>query len=257
MAVIGDLSEAQLAAMLTRVRARMIDESTSIKTPATETATEIAGSAVEFIRDVAPKTPENIAREAAIRLGAHLLENRPYLSEHVVEDPTGTKYSLRFANHSATSNSFRHSGASALVARYIRRRGGLIGGEPVEVATEASADIGTSIMRAGFSRVIPHGQSTWRWAGTLNGVALNTVWTQPASFALWAPGDLMSRVVAVVLLRTIFAGTPGDPVNLEAFGEPQEYMFGNTNGLAISTPVSFVGQFSWPNDIRAILAEAR
>ena len=118
-------------------------------------------------------------------------------------------------------------------------------------------DVGTTIMRAGFSSVIPHGQSTWRWAGTVNGVALDSSWTQPASFALWAPGDLLSRVVAVVLLRTVFPGTPGDPVDLAAFGPPEEYMFGNTVGLAISTPVSFTGQFSWPNDIRAILAEPR
>ena len=116
---------------------------------------------------------------------------------------------------------------------------------------------GTTIMRAGFSLVIPHGQSTWRWVGTLNSIELDSSWTQPASFALWAPGDVMSRVVAVVLLRSISPGTPGDPVNLEAFGEPEEYVFGNTRGMAISTPISFRGQFSVPNDIRAILAEPR
>ena len=118
-------------------------------------------------------------------------------------------------------------------------------------------DGGTTTMRAGFSDTIPHGQSTWRWSGTLNSVALNTTWTQPNSFALWAPGDVLTRVVGIVLLRTVFAGTPGDPVNLEAFGEPQPYTFGNTAGYAISTPTDFTGQFSWPNDIRAILAEPR
>ena len=125
------------------------------------------------------------------------------------------------------------------------------------VAAAPSPGAGTTIMRAGFSSVIPHGQSTWRWVGTVNSIELDTSFTQPASFALWAPGTVMERVVAVVLLRTVFPGTPGDPVNLAAFGPPEEYMFGNTRGLAISTPVSFTGQFSWPNDIRAILAEPR
>ena len=125
------------------------------------------------------------------------------------------------------------------------------------VAAAPSPGTGTTIMRAGFSAAIPHGQSTWRWVGTLNGVALDSSWTQPASFALWAPGDVMSRVVAVVLLRSIFPGTPGDPVNLAAFGPLEEYMFGNTRGLAISTPVTYIGQFAVPNDIRAVLGEAR
>ena len=125
------------------------------------------------------------------------------------------------------------------------------------VAAAPSPGTGTTIMRAGFSDVIPHGQSTWRWVGTLNSIELDSTWSQPASFAIWIPGDLMLRVVAVVLLRSISPGTPGDPVNLEAFGEPQEYTFGNTRGMAISTPVSFRGRFSVPNDIRAILGETR
>ena len=34
---------------------------------------------------------------------------------------------LQFANMAATANGFRHSGASALVSRFIRRRAGPVG----------------------------------------------------------------------------------------------------------------------------------
>ena len=88
---------------------------------------EIAGSAVLFIKDVAPRTPESIAREASIRMGAWLADNRPHVASHTVKDPSGTEITLQFANHAATASGFRHSGASALVARYIQRRAGVIG----------------------------------------------------------------------------------------------------------------------------------
>ena len=116
---------------------------------------------------------------------------------------------------------------------------------------------GTTTMRCGFYDEIPHGQSTWRWVGTLNSVELDSSWVQPASFGFWIPGDLMLRVVGVVLLRSIHPGTPGDLVTLDAFGEPVPFMFGNTLGMARFTPIDFTGQFSVPNDFRAILAEPR
>ena len=77
--------------------------------------------------EVAPKAPEAIGREAAIRLAGWLLDNRPAVVSHEITDPSGTAIKLQFANMAATGNGFRHSGASALVARYIRRRGGVIG----------------------------------------------------------------------------------------------------------------------------------
>ena len=257
MALIGQLTEAELSTMTARVRERMRGGSVSISVPADATLTEIAGSAVQFILDTAPKAPESIAREAAIRLGGWLLDNRPHLAQHVVRDPSGTEITIAYANHAATANGFRHSGASALIARYVVRRAGLVGGAAV-VPAAVDADLaGSTVMRAGFSNVIPHGQSTWRWAGTLNGVALDTSWPQPSSFALWIPGALMQRVIAVVLLRSISGGTPGDPVNLEVFGPAEDYRFGNTDGQIRFTPVTFRGQFDVPNDVRAILDEPR
>ena len=125
------------------------------------------------------------------------------------------------------------------------------------VATPSPDLAGSTIMRCGFYDEIPHGQSTWRWVGSLNSVELDTSWVQPASFAFWIPGDLMLRVVGVVLLRSIQAGTPGDPVTLDAFGEPVPFMFGNTLGMARLTPTDFTGQFSVPNDFRAVLSSPR
>ena len=258
MAVIGDLSEAQLADMTGRVNARIADESVGMKAPPAATAMEIAGSAVQFIKDTAPRTPESIAREAAIRLGAWLLDNRPHLAEHAIKDPSGTEYTLRFANHAATANGFRNSGASALVSRYIVRRGGLIGGEPVEVAAAvADPDIGTTVMRCGFAMALPFTDNVFRWIGTANGVELDTSWTQPAAFGFWLPNDVMSRVVEVVLLRSIQHSVSPDAVNLAAFEPAISYQFGDTVGMLRHTPITFDGNFSLPNDFRAVIGEPR
>ena len=127
MALIGDLDEAALGELTARVAARMGAESTSISPPAGSALMEIAGSSVQFILDVAPRTPEAIGREAMIRLGGWLADNRPHVSEHEITDPSGTSIRLKFNNTAATANGFRHSGASALVARYITRRGGPVG----------------------------------------------------------------------------------------------------------------------------------
>ena len=257
MAVIGELSEAQLATMTNRVVARMTDESTSMRAPAGATLTEIAGSAVQFIRDVAPRTPDSIAREAAIRLGGWLLDNRPHLAEHVIKDPSGTEYTLKFANHAATANGFRHSGASALVSRYIVRRGGMIGGEPVVVAAVADAAVGTTVMRCGFTSALPFTDNNFRWIGTANGVELDTSWSQPAAFGFWLPNDVMNLVVEVVLLRSLQTGGSPDTVNLAAFEAPMAYQFGDTAGMLRHTAVTFDGNFSLPNDFRAVIGEAR
>ena len=112
-------------------------------------------------------------------------------------------------------------------------------------------------MRCGFTDTLPHGQSQFRWIGTANGVELDTTWTQPASFAFWLPGDLMARVVQVVLLRTIPGGTQGNPVDISDFEPAEAFMFGNTVGQIRFTPVSFVGQFAPPNDFRAIIGQDR
>ena len=126
MALIGDLDEAALAALATRVKARITETSSGMSAPAAATAMEIASAAVVFIVQVAPKSPEAIGREAAIRLAGWLLDNRPAVVSHEIADPSGTIVKLQFANSAATANGFRHSGASALVARYILRRGGII-----------------------------------------------------------------------------------------------------------------------------------
>ena len=122
-----DLDEAALATLTTRVKARITESTVGMSAAPDATAMEIAGAAVAFILHVAPKTPDAIGREAAIRLAGWLLDNRPAVVSHEITDPSGTAIKLQFANMAATGNGFRHSGASALVARFIRRRGGVIG----------------------------------------------------------------------------------------------------------------------------------
>ena len=67
----------------------------------------------------------------------------------------------------------------------------------------------------------------------------------------------MNRVVAIVLLRSIPAGSPGVNVTLAEFGPAEPYQFGDTAGMIRFTPVSFVGRFAVPNDFRAVLGELR
>ena len=127
MAVIGDLDEAALAALTTRVKARITESTVGMTAAPDATAMEVASAAVVFLLEVSPRAPEAIGREAAIRLAAYLLDNRPTVAEHTIRDPSGTEVTLKFANHAATSTGFRHSGASALVSRFIRRRAGPVG----------------------------------------------------------------------------------------------------------------------------------
>ena len=255
------LTESQLAAMTSAVAARITG--TVLGREASRASTveiEIAGAAIVFCYDIAPVAPEAILREAAIRLAGWIYANRPHVSEHTVKDPSGTEISLRFNNSAATANGWRASGASALLARYIVRRGGIISGATATPATAAAVpdpDVGTTVMRAGFTETLPFQDSNFRWIGTANGVELDSTWTQPASFAFWLPGALMDRVIAVVLLRSIFRGSGMLSVVLPRFGPAIDYRFGATDGQLRHTAVDFDGNFSVPNDFRAILSEPR
>ena len=99
-----DLDEAALAALTTRVKARITESSVGISAAPDATAMEIASAAVVFILEVSPKAPEAIGREAAIRLAGWLLDNRPAVVSHEITDPSGTAIKLQFANMAATGS---------------------------------------------------------------------------------------------------------------------------------------------------------
>ena len=121
------LTEPQLATLVRTVAGRITGSILGREASAAGTVeTEIAGAAIAFCCDIAPDAPESILREAAIRLGGWLYGNRPHVSEHEFTDPSGSTTKLRFNNSAATANGWRASGASALLARYIVRRGGVI-----------------------------------------------------------------------------------------------------------------------------------
>ena len=121
------LTEPQLAALTSTVAARITGTVLGREASSTSaTEIEIAGAAVVFCCQVAPDAPEAILREASIRLGGWLYGNRPHVAEHEITDPSGTTIKLRFNNSAATANGWRASGASAMLARYIVRRGGVI-----------------------------------------------------------------------------------------------------------------------------------
>ena len=184
-------------------------------------------------------------------------------SRYEFTDPSGSAIKLRFNNSAATANGFRSSGASAMLARYVKRRGGTIVGTPSSAAGGSDtiggcdADIGTSVMRCAFDTTLPFSDNNFRWIGTANGVELDTSWNQPASFAFWLPNNLMEMVIAVVLLRSTFVNPPQVEVNLAAFEPAIPYQFGDTAGMLRHTAVTFQGNFSVPNDFRAVLGELR
>ena len=104
-------------------------------------------------------------------------------------------------------------------------------------------------MRCGFAAPLPFVDQQFRWIGTANGVEIDTSWSQPSAFGFWLPGDIMSRVVEVVLLRSVPSFTPyPDAVNIAAFEEPVPYRFGETLGMLRHTAVTFVGNFGLPNE---------
>ena len=122
------LTEPELATLTSTVAARITGAVLGREASrAGATEIEIAGAAVVFCCQVAPDAPDAILREASIRLAGWLYGNRPHVSEHTVKDPSGTEISLRFNNSAATANGWRASGASALLSRYVVRRGGVIG----------------------------------------------------------------------------------------------------------------------------------
>ena len=255
------LTEPELAAMTATVAARIVGTVLGKEVlRGGSVEIEIAGAAVIFCCDVAPDAPEAILREASIRLAGWIFGNRPHVVEHEFSDQAGSTTKLRFNNSAATANGFRSSGASALLSRYMKRRAGTIAGTPSAAGgseSSAAADLGTTVMRAAFTSALPFADNNFRWIGTANGVELDTSWNQPASFAFWLPNDLMSRVIAVVLLRSIFVNPPQVEVNLAAFGPAIEYQFGDTAGMLRHTAVTFQGNFSVPNDFRAVLGELR
>ena len=256
------LTEAQLASITAKVRDRIAGTVLGKEVlRGGSVETEIAGAAVLFCCGVAPDAPEAILREASIRLAGWLFGNRPHVSEHEFTDPSGSTIKMRFNNTAATANGFRSSGASALLSRYMKRRGGVIDATSDRVTGSVAAvpaDLGgTTIMRCGFASPLPFTDNVFRWIGTANAVELDSSWTQPAAFGFWLPGDLMSRVVEVVLLRSIQTSGSPDVVNLAAFGPAIDYQFGHTAGMLRHTAVTFDGNFSVPNDFRAVLGEPR
>ena len=256
------LTEPELAAMTNTVAARIVGTVLGKEVlRGGSVEIEIAGAAVIFCCDVAPDAPEAILREASIRLAGWIYGNRPHVVEVEFADPSGSSTKLRFNNSAATANGFRSSGASAFLSRYVKRRAGTIVGTPSaaggSVPSAAAADPGTTVMRCGFASTLPFTDNIFRWIGTANGVELDSSWSQPSAFGFWLPGDLMSRVVEVVLLRSIQTSQSPDVVNLAAFGPAIEYQFGDTAGMLRHTPVTFDGNFSVPNDFRAVLGELR
>ena len=172
------LTEVELAALTSKVAARITGTILGREASSTSsTETEIAGAAVLFCNQVAPNAPEALLREASIRLAGWLYGNRPHVSEHEHTDPSGTTIKLRFNNAAATANGYRASGASHLLARYVERRGGVIDGSSERVTREPAkpVDVGTTIMRCGFTDTLPFADNFFRWFGTANGVELGHV----------------------------------------------------------------------------------
>ena len=148
----GGLDEAQLAGLTSVVARRIIGATLGREASGGQGELEIAGAAVAFCCDIAPAAPGAILREASIRLAGWLYGNRPHVAEHLIKDPSGLEISLRFNNSAATADGFRSSGASALLARYIKRRGGIISGTATSTSPAAVEAVrNPPVMRFAFT----------------------------------------------------------------------------------------------------------
>ena len=88
----------------------------------------VAGAALEmcWMYVANPDIDLDIVREAAVRLGAAMLGDRPHVSASEVADPSGMSIKLQFSGQ-ATRNLMRSSGASAMLSPFKIRRAGAIG----------------------------------------------------------------------------------------------------------------------------------
>ena len=128
------LTTAEITALATIVANRIAGTVIGREASASSQAElSIATAAAIYCDDIAPGAPEAILKEAAIRLAGWFYGNRPHAAEVSFKDPSGGEWATRFNNTTATANGYRSSGASALLGRYVVRRGGRIAGtEEVE-----------------------------------------------------------------------------------------------------------------------------
>ena len=211
-------------------------------------AAALGETAAAMVERFSPDAPGAVKNEAVIRVAGWMHSRRPNPLQSV---STG-EVRLDFRERFFAPDALRNSGARSLLTPWRTRRA-LPVADAIEPPDAIAADAGTTIMRCGFANVLPHRDSQFRWIGTVNGVEIDSGWTQPASFAFWIPGDLIRRVVAVILLRSVDPSLRGVPVHIGEFGPAEPYTFGATAGMIRYTPTTFVGRFAQPNDFRAVL----
>ena len=87
---------------------------------------EVAQTALVLCYTSAPGTPDEILREAAIRVTAWLIGTRANARSERKVDPSGAGLEIQFQNQASTPNPLRNSGALSLLAPYKLRRAGVI-----------------------------------------------------------------------------------------------------------------------------------
>ena len=186
--------------------------------------------AVPAVERYAPDAPVDAADRALILLVRFQFESREPLSQN----PTSELVASR---------------AAAVLAPYRVQRALPIGGTDTAAAPAAVQNDGIQPMRFGFSDSLPFSDNDFRWLGNVNGVVLDSTWTQPAAFGFWIPGDVMDRVIAFVAIEH----AQGVDVALNDFNEAIPYRFGATLGMLRHTTLTFVGNFQQPNTFRAVV----
>ena len=87
---------------------------------------EVAQTSLVLCHTYAPGTPDEILREAAVRVTAWLIGTRPNARSERKSDPSGAALDITFQNQSSTPNALRNSGALSLLSPYKVRRAGAI-----------------------------------------------------------------------------------------------------------------------------------
>ncbi len=234
-----------------RIQGAVLGVHASAASAAETAAAEAALLAVECY---APRAPTAIKREAAIRLAGWMIGSAPHATRRKTMDPSGTNLELDF-HGAATGNGLRASGASSLLSRYVRRRAGAIGGVQ-STARDTGADFtNPPVMRFAFAAAGDDFADTgFRWAGTANGVEMDTLPPTGSAFGFWLPGSVSRRVTAFNTVEFNRGPLIDQPELADFVHGPVMYRYGNTAGLLRYTEAPYPFDLDLPNTYSVTLA---
>ena len=145
-------------------------------------ANGLSGPAIDYlgllasalVERYASGAPQAVKNEAVIRTAGYIAQAD---FGTMLKEATGPVSQEHVTNHAGM---FRNCGAAGLLSPWRVRHAGVIG-RAVAPATVAAADAAPPVMRCFFTIALPPEDMDFRWLGTINGVEIDTMWSQPAA----------------------------------------------------------------------------